>query len=84
MKNKSFTPLKNKSMKNIYKLYLLSFCLLSDFMVFAQPGDESNDPLTPLEGGDPAPAPINSKLFILLVLGVAFAFYKIRQNQKVA
>lgn len=72
-------------MKNIYKLYLLSFCLLSDFVIFAQiPGSESDDPSTPLESDDPAPAPINSKLFILLILGVAFAFYKIRQNQKVA
>lgn len=70
-------------MKNTYKLYLLSFFLLSDFVVFAQGPADEND-TGDLEGTDPAPAPINSKLFILLILGVAFAFYKIRQNQKVA
>jgi len=55
-------------MKNIIKFYLFSFILLSNFAVFAQggPGDEGDGGL---EGGDPAPSPINGKIiFYLLAL----------------
>jgi len=70
-------------MKNIFKLYLLTFFILSDFIAFAQtPG--SDDGTGGLEGDDPPAAPINSKLVILLVLGLVFAFIQIRKYKKVS
>ena len=68
-------------MKNIYKAYLLSFFLLCDFIAFAQPGDDTIG--GDLEGEEPA-APINSKLTILLILGVVFAFYQIKRHKKIS
>ncbi|WP_439553486.1 signal peptidase [Flavobacterium macrobrachii] len=65
-------------MKNIFKLYLLSFFLLSDFVMFAQPGDDDGG--GGVEDVDPAPAPINSKLIYLAALGVLFVLYK--KNKK--
>jgi hypothetical protein len=69
-------------MKNLIKFGLFSFFLLSDFVMFAQPGDEDDNGGGGLEGNDPAPAPINSKLIILLVLGLVFAFYKLKKSPK--
>lgn len=61
-------------MKSNYKLYLLSFVLfLTNMTVFAQsgPGGDGDDDLV-------QEAPINSKLIILLVVGLflAFRYYK--------
>ncbi len=67
-------------MKNVYKFYLLTFVLLSDFVVFAQPGDDDGG--GGLEGGDPAPTPINSKLIVLAIMGVIFVMYTFRKNKK--
>ena len=69
-------------MKNIIKFGLLSFFLMSDFIMFAQPGDDDDNGGGGLEGGDPSPAPINSKIIILVILGLAFAFYKLRNSNK--
>jgi hypothetical protein len=69
-------------MKNIYKFYLLMFVLLSDFVVFAQPGDDDGG--GGLEGSDPAPSPINSKLIVLAIMGVLFVMYTFRKNRKTA
>ena len=69
-------------MKNIYKFYLLTFVLLSDFVVFAQPGDDDGGGGGGLEGGDPAPAPINSKLIVLAIMGILFVMYTFRKNRK--
>lgn len=71
-------------MKNLIKFGLFSFFLLSDFVMFAQPGDEDDNGGGGLEGNDPAPAPINGKLVILLVLGLVFAFYKLKNSPKKA
>ena len=60
-------------MKNLYKLYILAFVLLSDVMLFAQPGDD--DGTGGLEGGDPPAAPINGKLIWLALVGIVFVFY---------
>lgn len=82
---KSFLSLptwKHHDMKNIFKLYLLTFFILSDFVVFAQPG--SDDGSGGLEGDDPPAAPINSKLILLLILGLVFAFIQIRKYKKVS
>jgi len=68
-------------MKRFLKFYLLAFVLLSDFVVYAQ-GDEDED--GDLEGGDPEPAPINSKLIFLALIGIIFAIYTIRNYNKQA
>ena len=72
----------NKKLHRIFNFYIFTFLLLSDFIMFAQPGDDDNN--GDLEGGDPAPAPINSKLILLLLAGVLFAIYTIRRNRKEA
>lgn len=69
-------------MRKLLKLYLLSFLFLSDFVAFAQPGDD--DGTGGLEGGDPQPAPINSKLILLAITGILFAVYTFRKNRKQA
>lgn len=69
-------------MNKFLKFYIFTFLLLSDFIVFAQPNDEGDE--APVEGLDPAPAPINGKLILLLILGVTFAFYKLKSTTKKA
>jgi hypothetical protein len=65
------------NMKNIFKIYLLSFFLLSDFIAFAQ-DDEPENPEDP----DPQPLPINSKLIWLAILGILFIVYKRKELKK--
>ena len=48
--------------------------------MFAQPGDEDGD--GGLEGDDPAPAPINSKLIILAIIGILFVIYSFNKKKK--
>ncbi|MEZ4838746.1 signal peptidase [Flavobacterium sp.] len=60
-------------MKSIYKFYIVSFLLLSDFIVFAQPGDD--DGSGGLEGDDTPAAPIDGKLIWLAIVSILFAFY---------
>lgn len=70
------TDINPKVMKNsLMKLYLLAFFLISDFVLFAQtPGDDDGTG-GGLEGNDDPPAPINSKVIYLAVVGIAFAAY---------
>ncbi|MBC7605716.1 MAG: hypothetical protein H7199_02000, partial [Burkholderiales bacterium] len=65
---------------NLFKIYILSFFLLTDFMLFAQPGD--NDGTGGLEGNDPPPAPINGKLIWLGIAAILFAFYSYQRKTK--
>lgn len=60
-------------MKSIYKFYIVSFLLLSDFIMFAQPGDD--DGSGGLEGDDTPAAPIDGKLIWLAIVSILFAFY---------
>ncbi|WP_298395851.1 hypothetical protein [Flavobacterium sp.] len=69
-------------MNKFLKFCFFTFLLLSDFIVFAQPNDDGDE--GPVEGVDPAPAPINGKLILLLILGVTFAFYKLKNATKEA
>jgi hypothetical protein len=69
-------------MKKLFKLYLLSFILLSDFISFAQPGDDDGG--GGLEGNDPQPAPINGKLILLAIVGFLFVIYTFRKNRRIA
>ena len=68
-------------MKKLMKLYILAFVLFSDFAMFSAPGDGAE--VGPLEDSDPQPAPINSKLMVLAILGIAFVIYTYRKNKKI-
>jgi hypothetical protein len=74
-------------MKNTLKYYFVTFLFLAtDFVAFAQggPGDEG-DGDGGLEGtGDPQPAPINSKLVLLAIMGILFVVYTYRKNRRIA
>jgi hypothetical protein len=69
-------------MRKLYKFYLLSLILLSDFVAFAQPGDDDGG--GGLEDGDPQPAPINSKLILLAIMGILFVLYTFNKSRKQA
>ena len=68
-------------MKKLMKFYILAFVLFSDFAMFSQPGTETE--VGGLEDSDPQPAPINSKLMVLAILGIAFVIYTYRKNKKI-
>ena len=67
-------------MKKLLKFYILTFVLLSDFFTFAQPG--AGDGGGGLEGGDPLPAPINSKVILLAIAGVCFVIYTFSKTKE--
>ena len=77
-----FTRCNRVFMKKLLKFYLLSFILLSDLLIYAQPGDDDGG--GGLEGGDPEPAPINSKLILLAIAGILFVIYTFRKSEKQA
>ena len=68
-------------MKNTYKIYLLAFVLFSDFAMFAQPGDDDGGGGVE-NPGDPQPAPINTKLILLAIMGVLFVIYTYRKDKR--
>lgn len=68
-------------MKKFLKFYILTFVLFSNFAVFAQPG--LDDGGGGLGGEDPVPAPIDSKLILLGIVGIAFVLYTFRKNRKI-
>jgi hypothetical protein len=81
---KSITIKTAKMKNNILKYYITVFCFCSTFVLFAQPGSE--DTGGGLEGGDPAPAPIDDYIWILALVGFLFLFMKFRaaiQNKKI-
>jgi len=67
-------------MKKLLRIYILTFVLLSDFIAFAQPGDDDGG--GGLEGDDPQPAPINSQLILLAIVGVLFVIYTFRKQKR--
>ena len=69
--------------KNLFKIYIATFFILSDFVMFAQPGDDDGDG-GGLEGDDPPPTPINGKLIWLGIIAILFAYYSYKKNRKVA
>ena len=71
-------------MKKLLNFYFLLFVLFTNFVAFAQPGDDDGGPGGGLEGGDPEPAPINSKLILLAISGILFVVYTYRKNRKQA
>lgn len=64
----------------LLKIYIFSFLFMTDFAGFAQPG--TDDGGGGLEGDDPPPAPINTKLIFLAVFGILYAAYYFRNNKQ--
>ncbi|MBC8882968.1 hypothetical protein H9X57_04930 [Flavobacterium piscinae] len=69
-------------MKSIYKFYIVTFLLLSDFIMFAQPGDDDGG--GGLEGDDTPVAPIDGKLIWLAMISILFAFYYLNKRTQKA
>ena len=68
-------------MKNtLLKFYITSFCLFTDFIMFAAPGDDSDN--GNLEDNDAPAAPINGKLILLAIAGIIFAFYTFKKSRE--
>ncbi len=69
-------------MKNtLLRIYVFSFFLLSDVIVFAQGlpvDDEDGD----LQGGDPV-VPVNGKLVWLAIAGILFAVYTFKRKRQI-
>lgn len=65
--------------KNILKYYTCVFCLFANFMMFAlPPGDDTA--AGDLESVDAPAAPIDSYLFLLIIVGILFAVYTFRKE----
>jgi hypothetical protein len=69
-------------MKNnfIKFIYTLTFVLSSVLMFSQGSGSDDGD----LEADDPPATPINSKLIILVIFGILFAFYTYKNKKKIA
>jgi hypothetical protein len=69
-------------MKNtLLKTYSTFFCLFSSFILFALPPGDEND-TGDLETVDAPAAPINSKLFVLAIAGIIFAYYTFKKSRE--
>ena len=64
---------------NLFKLYILGFFIFSDFLMFAQPGDD--DTGGGLEDDDAPAAPINGKIIWLMILGIGYAVYTFNKKR---
>lgn len=60
---------------------MLAFMLVSNFVVFAQPGSGGQGEGGP-EGTDDPPTPINGKLIWLAIVGISFAYAYYLKTQK--
>jgi hypothetical protein len=79
-------------MKNTFKIALVIYFLFLNFISFAQPSGGDTGGAIGLEGGtgatgatgteDGAPVPIDSKLWILIILGIVYSFFLIRRNHQ--
>lgn len=69
-------------MKNIVsKFYLVAAFLYSTAFMFGQPSDKSNDTEPGGMEGDENP-PISDYLWVLVVVGLVFVYFKFRNMQK--
>ena len=59
---------------NLLKAYLAVFITSTSFLASAQPVDPPADP-------DPLPAPINSQIIWLAVVGIIFAYYILNKKK---
>ena len=66
-------------MKNtVLKIYITIVCLFSNLLIFANPSDESDT--GDLQGAD-VPAPIGDYIWVLAVIVVVYAFWKLKAPQ---
>jgi hypothetical protein len=65
---------------NLFKVYIVIFFLLSNFMMFAQGDDDGEGGL---EGGDAPTASINGKLIWLGFAAIVLAFYSFKKEKKI-
>lgn len=65
--------------RNLQQVLLTSFFILSQVAMFAQ-GDEDDN--GDLEGNDPPAASINSRLVVLMIVGLIYSFYIIKKSTK--
>jgi hypothetical protein len=70
-------------MKNkLVYITVLGIVLFNTMSTFAQgPGDEGDGGL---EGGDPAPAPIDTKLYVLTFIALLYGYYLLKGNREKA
>lgn len=62
--------------KNLLKGIITSIFLISNILLFAQPGAIDDSGALNLEGGDPEPAgSIDSEIYLFILVGVGLAFY---------
>ncbi|MBU3682211.1 MAG: hypothetical protein FGM16_09770 [Flavobacterium sp.] len=75
----------------LYKIVFLAYLLLTNFILFAKDGGgdvlgdgivTDGDAGTDGSGGGDPPAPINSQLIWLALIGLAFAYY-LYKNKKI-
>ena len=59
---------------NLLKYYTAAIYFCFILVTFAQPA--ADDTGGTLEGSDPAAAPIDSYVFVLLTIGIGYSFYK--------
>ena len=59
---------------NLLKVYLTVFTTFISFLATAQPVDPPADP-------DPLPAPIDSQIIWLAVVGIIFAYYILNKKK---
>lgn len=69
-----------KMKNNLFKLYILCAFLLTDFVLFAQPGQDQGG--GGLEGDDPPVASIDEKLIWLGMIAILFAFHMYKNRSK--
>ena len=72
--------------KNLLKGIFTFVFLLSNILLFAQPGVIDDSGTLNLEGGDPVPAgSIDSEIYLFILVGVGLAFYYLnkKRNNKV-
>ncbi len=81
-------------MKRTFKILILFYFLFTNFILFAEinilnenpiiggPGDEDNNGANGLEGGDPDPVSINSKLWILILLAIVYAYFAFKNKKR--
>jgi hypothetical protein len=67
---------------NLVKIYIVAFYLCSTFVVIAQPGDDNAGGDLEGTGGDSTPVPLDEYVWVLVLVGLAYAILKIRAMYK--
>lgn len=72
-----------KLKKKLVYLTVLVIVVFNTMTTFAQgPGDEEDG--GGLEGGDPAPAPIDTKLYVLTFIALVYGYYLLKASKQKA